>query len=83
VVFKKAKKLFGDDFELYLSSRKDKKYMIKFSKNKKFIHFGQYGFEDFTKHKNKKRRDLFQIRNKKWADSNYDSPSYLSYYLLW
>jgi hypothetical protein len=83
IVFKKAKKLFGDDFELYLSSRKDKKYMIKFSKTKKFIHFGQYGFEDFTKHKNKKRRDLFQIRNKKWADSIYNSPSYLSYYLLW
>ena len=80
---KKLKKLFGDDFELYLSTRKNKKYMIKFPTNKRFIHFGEYGFEDFTKHKNKERRDLFQIRNNKWKDKIYDSPAYLSYHLLW
>ena len=83
IVYKKAKKLFGDDIELYISTRKNKKYMIKFPTNRKFIHFGEYGFEDFTKHKNKKRRDLFQIRNNKWKDKIYDSPAYLSYYLLW
>ena len=83
IVYKKAKKLFGDEFELYISTRKDKKYMIKFSTNKKFIHFGQYGYEDYTKSKNKHKRDLFRIRNKKWADSYIYSPGYLSYYLLW
>ena len=83
IVYKKAKKPFGDNFELYLSSRNSKKYMIKFPTNKRFIRFGQYGLEDFTKHKNKKRRDLFQIRNEKWKDNNYATASFLSYHLLW
>ena len=83
IVYKKAKKLFGDDIELYLSTRKNKKYMIKFPTNKRFIHFGQYGFVDFTKSKNKHKRDLFRIRNKRWENNNYDTASFLSYHLLW
>jgi hypothetical protein len=83
IVYKKAKKLFGDDVELYLSTRKSKKYMIEFSTNKKLIHFGEYGMEVYTKHKNKKRRDLFRIRNKKWENKNYDTALFLSYHLLW
>jgi hypothetical protein len=66
---------------LYLSTRKNKKYMIEI--DDKTIHFGQYGAEDFTKHKDKKRRDNFKIRNAKWANSPKWSAGALSYYLLW
>jgi len=37
--------------------------MIK-DKDKK-IHFGQIGYEDYTKHKDEERRKLFKLRNKK------------------
>ena len=44
---RKAKKYFGPDVELKVSNNPKKKYMI---------HFGQMGYEDFTKHKDEKRR---------------------------
>ena len=49
IVFKKANEIFDDlPFEIELSTRKTKKYMIRF--NDKWIHFGQMGYEDYTKH---------------------------------
>jgi hypothetical protein len=83
IVLNKAKQLFGENIEIYLSTRKDKKYMIRFPNQRKFIHFGQYGYEDFTKHKDKDRRQLFENRNKKWADREVDSPAFLAFHLLW
>ena len=49
----------------------------------KWIHFGFYGMEDFTKHRNLRRRDAFRIRNAKWATAPKWSPSWMSYWLLW
>ena len=41
------------------SSRKDKKYMV-FDSNK-MVHFGQMGYEDYTKHNGtKKKKKLFK-----------------------
>ena len=82
-VFNKAKKIYGKDVEIKLSDRDDKKYMLKDPKKDRWIHFGQIGFEDFTKHKDKERRERFLNRNKKWANYDKYTPAYASYYLLW
>lgn len=80
-VFFKAKKIFGNKVKIKISTRKDKKYMIFL--NNKWIHFGQMGYEDFTKHKDKNRRKWFLNRNKKWRNQKKNTPGFLSYYLLW
>ena len=81
-VSKKALQL-GFTQPIQLSTRKDKKYMI--FHNNTYIHFGQMNppMEDFTKHKNIRRRDLFRTRNHKWADAPKYSARNLSYHLLW
>lgn len=81
-VKQKVKKLLGKDKEVLISSRRDKKYMIK-APNDKMVHFGQMGYEDFTKHKDEERRENFLKRNAKWKDSPIYSPAWLSYYILW
>jgi len=65
---------------VYESSRKDKKYMV--FNGTKMIHFGQFGYEDYTKHGDEKRRDNFRKRNMKWAHARKYSPAWLSYWLL-
>lgn len=84
-VQRKAMKYLGKNTLVYLSTRKDKKYMVK-SPDDKLIHFGAMGYEDFTKHKNKERRDAYLKRATKikgnWKDNKY-SPNNLSINLLW
>lgn len=75
-------KYLGKDTPIYYSSRADKKYMVQ-SPEGKFIHFGQYGMEDWTRHRNEQRRQAFRTRNKRWANSPKWSASFLSYHLLW
>ena len=82
LVLKQLKKYYGDDVDLYLSSSKNKKYMV-FNEDGKKIHFGSIIHEDYTKYKDKKRRDNFRNRNKKWKDADKYTPAHLSYYLLW
>lgn len=83
-VQKLAQKFLGDDI-IYKSVRPEKKYMVKDS-NDKWVYFGQMGFEDFTKHKDLKRRQRYLNRatNIKgdWKDNPY-SPNNLSINLLW
>ena len=38
------------------------------NKVKKYI--GSLLYEDYTKHKDKKRRDSFRNRNRRWADAD-------------
>lgn len=83
IVYKKAKKIYGPNTQIKESTRKDKKYMILNPETNKWVHFGQLGFEDFTKHKDPKRREAFRIRNKKWSKQSPYTPGYASYYLLW
>jgi hypothetical protein len=78
-VFKKAHKLGIEEIDL--SNRKNKKYKV--YDGTKWIHFGQLGYEDYSKHRDKRRRDLFRTRNARWADAPKMSPAWLSYYLLW
>ena len=67
--------------KIYPSERKDKKYMVII--NNKKIHFGDPKYADFTYHKDLKRREAFRKRNAKWATANKDTPSWLSFHLLW
>jgi hypothetical protein len=76
-----ANKYLGN-IDVYLSTRKNKKYMIK-NPEGKWIHFGLYPFEDFTKHRDEKRRHNFRQRNARWANANKWSASFLAYHLLW
>ena len=67
---------------MYLSTSKHKKYMV-FNEQGKKIHFGSMLYQDYTKHKDKKRRENFRNRNKRWADADKYIPAHLSFYLLW
>jgi hypothetical protein len=82
LVLKQLKKYYGDKVDLYLSTSKNKKYMV-YNEDGKKIHFGSIVYQDYTKHKNKQRRDSFRNRNKKWKDADKFTPAHLSYYLLW
>ena len=81
-VHKIAVKVLGKEHPVYLSTRKDKKYMVK-SPEGKWIHFGQMKFEDFTKHKDLTRRDKFKKRNAKWAKQDKWTAGWLAYHILW
>jgi len=82
LVLKQLEKYYGNEVDLYLSSSKNKKYMV-YNEDGKKIHFGSIIHEDFTKHKDTKRRESFRIINKKWKDADKYTPAHLSYYLLW
>lgn len=84
-VFQNAKRLYGDDVQIKISTRKDKKYMLLNPENNKWVHFGQMNppMEDYTKHLDLKRREAFKIRNKKWSKMDKYSPGFMSYYLTW
>jgi hypothetical protein len=74
------------EYPIYISDRKDKKYMIFDSVNDKNIHFGSIFYEDFTKHNDEDRRINYLKRSLKnkgdWKD-NFLSPNNLSINLLW
>jgi hypothetical protein len=72
----------GKEVPVFYSTRKDKKYMVQ-NPEGKWIHFGFYGMEDYTKHRNLARRESFRVRNHKWANAEKWSPAWLAYYLLW
>lgn len=84
IVRQMANDIFDGNYILRTSTRKDKKYMIKSPYTKdKWVHFGNINYEDYTKHKDKERRNRFLTRNKKWSTMPTYTPAFLSYYLLW
>jgi len=82
---RKAKLYLGKNTKLLLSTRKNKKYMV-LNPDDKLIHFGAIGYEDFTKHKDKERRDAYLRRATKikgdWKSNKY-SPNNLAINILW
>ena len=65
------------------SDRKEKKYMA-IVDDKKTIHFGAAGMSDFTKHKDKERKERYLARHKKNETPN--NPLTASFYatnILW
>jgi hypothetical protein len=81
-----ANKYLGKDVIIYRSISKAKKYMVYNPNTKKWVHFGQMGYEDFTKHKDPKRQKNYLTRTANikgdWKDDKY-SPNNLSRNLLW
>jgi hypothetical protein len=82
IVYQKAKSIFGNNIDIKLSTRKDKKYMI-LNDDNKWVHFGEMGYEDYTKHNDIERLINFKKRKSKWKNANKYSPAFLSYFLLW
>lgn len=82
---KNLNKYLGTKTKLYLSDRKDKKYYIITPEGKK-VHFGQMGYEDFTKHQDEARRQNYLNRATKikgdWKNDKY-SPNNLAINVLW
>jgi len=70
---------------LYKSTNKNKKYMI-LTPDDKRVHFGQIGYEDYTKHGNDQRRQNYLKRTENirgdWKENKY-SPNNLSRNVLW
>ena len=63
-----------------------KKYLITFNKNGKEYkrRFGSLGMSDYTKHKDKDRRNIYISRHKKDLRTNDPMRAgYLSMYILW
>jgi hypothetical protein len=81
-----AYKYLGKTAKLYPASNPHKKYKIYDTKNDKWINFGQIGYEDFTKHKDKTRRKNYLTRTKSmrgnWKNNPY-SANNLSRNILW
>ena len=87
IVKKNLKKYIPKDTpELFISNRKNKKYMILNPITNKFVHFGSLAYEDVTKHQNLERQKAYIIRASNirgdWRADKY-SPNNLSMYLLW
>ena len=84
-VYRRAKKYLGKTAKIGLSTKKEKKYMIT-TPNGRVVHFGQMGYEDYTKHKNKTRRKNYLTRSAKikgnWKKDKYSSNN-LARILLW
>lgn len=84
-VHKMASKYLGKNVPIYVSIKKDKKYMVQ-DPNGKWVHFGQLGYEDFTKHHNEERRKRYLTRTANmrgnWKDNKY-SANNLSRNILW
>ena len=86
IVYTNAKQYYGDDVEMSVSTRKNKKYMMLNPYTNKWVHFGEMGFSDYTLHKDKVRRMNYRLRASNilgdWEQNKY-SPNYLSLQLLW
>ena len=66
------------------STRKTKKYMVTIGK--KTIHFGASLYSDFTKHKDKERRERYIKRHKtreKWGKNGLKTAGFWSKHVLW
>lgn len=71
--------------KLYISTRKNKKYMVQ-QPDGTWSHFGQMGYQDYTKHHDDVRRIHYIQRASRihgdWKNNMY-SPNNLSMQVLW
>ena len=70
---------------LYKSTKKEKKYSV-LDDYGHVVHFGQMGYEDYTKHLDRRRRRNYLTRSKSikgnWKLNKF-SPNHLSRKILW
>jgi hypothetical protein len=82
----KAYKYLGSSAIIYESNRKNKKYKIFNPNTEKWIHFGQLGYLDYTKHADDNKKKNYLARSTKingnWKENKY-SPNNLSIHILW
>ena len=80
-----AKKVFGKDTTLYLSSNPKKKYQIQNDRGE-WVRFGHMGYQDWLVHQDPVRRHLYLQRAKAikgdWKNDPY-SANRLAIHLLW
>ena len=84
-VAKNAKKYFDKDTPIYISNRPTKKYMVK-NPDGKFVHFGEMGYSDYSRHMDKSRRDRYLRRAMNISGNWYENPysaNMLAINLLW
>lgn len=78
---------------LQRSPRKGKKWVVTTPAGKK-VHFGAAGYSDFTKHKDKARKERYIARHagnpggktsrrENWSKSGLDTPGFWSRWLTW
>lgn len=81
-----ATKYLGKTAKLYPASNPVKKYMICDPVSKKWVNFGQLGYEDYTRHKDKTRRRNYLTRTAgikgNWKKNKF-SANQLSRRILW
>ena len=85
IVQQKAYDIYGKNAQILRSKTKTKKYAIR-DPNGKTVNFGSISAEDYTKHRDEKRRDSYLKHSAgikgKWKENPY-SPNNLSRSLLW
>lgn len=71
---------------IFISTNPNKKYMVYNPVLEKMVHFGEMGYEDYTRHRDELRRRNYLARamhiNGKWIQNKY-SANNLSINLLW
>ena len=86
IVYKNAKKYLGNDVNIQLSDKPQKKYMVLNPHTNKWVYFGQMFCVIFIKHKDEKRRENYLNRTANirgnWKDNPY-SANLLSRCILW
>ena len=86
VAQKMAYKYLGKTAKLYPAKNPQKKYSIYDPHEKKWVEFGQIGYENFTKHKDRARRKNYLTRTASmkgnWKKNKY-SRNTLSRKILW
>ena len=72
------------DVAIQKSHNPKKKYDAVINGNK-IISFGATGYEDYTTHKDEKRKDNYIKRhsNEDWSRANLESAAWMSRYILW
>jgi hypothetical protein len=72
--------------KLYPAKNHEKKYSIYDERNNRWVNFGQMGYQDYTKHRDKQRRKNYLTRTKfikgNWRNNRY-SANNLSRNILW
>lgn len=84
-VYKNATDYFDDNVPVYISDKPTKKYMVK-NPQGKWVHFGEMGYQDFTKHMDRERQRKYLKRamniRGKWYTDPY-SANNMAINLLW
>jgi hypothetical protein len=81
-----ARKYLGKTVKLYPAKNIQKNTVCFGPAHKKWVNFGQIGYEDYTKHHDKSRRRNYLERSRRikghWKGNKY-SPNNLSIHILW